>query len=126
MKIYMDTSALIALIRAKDKHHKSASFFLKESIQNGNTFIIGKNVLIEYIDGLNIRMGKKTAIQEFNRLINSKVIRLVFDTPEDWKRAKQIFDKYKYEDIGFRATQLGSNGHRPAYMPKTISVMRIH
>ena len=45
-------------------------------------------------------MGKKTAIQEFNRLINSKVIRLVFDTPEDWKRAKQIFDKYKYEDIG--------------------------
>ncbi len=51
MRIFLDTSGLIALSDEKDKNHNRAKAHLVEQVQKGARFVVGKNILAEYIDG---------------------------------------------------------------------------
>lgn len=77
--IYLDTSGLIALSNKKDRNYLIAkNYFL--SIFNKENFIIGKHVLIEYLDGVAKRVSKEKAIFELENILNSKIMRIEFET----------------------------------------------
>jgi len=64
MRIFLDTSGLIALSDEKDKNHEKAKVYLKDKVQEGARLVIGKNILVEYIDGVTKRVRKEKAIEE--------------------------------------------------------------
>ena len=97
--IYIDTSALIALSDMKDKNHKGAVLYFKTAVKRGVLFVLGKHVLIEYIDGVAKRIDKKKAIQELNSIIESKLLLIEWENKRDWARAIEYFKRYEDQKI---------------------------
>lgn len=94
-KIYMDTSALIAFFNPKDKNHKVAKSFFKEMALEGNWFIIGRPVLLEFLSGASKRVGKRKAIVMKEKLLTSKFVEVVKESDDDWNTAWECFEKYQ-------------------------------
>ncbi len=74
MRIFLDTSGLIALSDRKDSNHETARAYLEETVHKGARFVLGRNVLVEYIDGVTKRIGKKKALEELHNILNSKLL----------------------------------------------------
>ena len=91
---YVDTSALIALYVPSDKYHRAAAAYLRESARTGGRFVIGRPVLVEYLDGLTKRVGKREAIEQMRFIEASAVMRVERDSEEDHARAREIFLQY--------------------------------
>jgi len=96
---YIDTSALIALSDKRDKNHVNAVKHLKESVKKGTRFVIGKHVLIEYLDGVTKRIGKEKAIYELDKILNSKIVVLELETKKDWIKSLEYFRMYNDQRI---------------------------
>ena len=96
MLSYVDTSALIALAVPSDGNHAPAVAFLRRSAQEGRRFVVGRPVLIEYIDGVTKRVGKREAIEELHLLERSTLMRVEPDVEEDHVRARELF--FRYDD----------------------------
>ena len=92
--IYIDTGALIALTSRTDKNHKKARKFFEDSIKKGSKFVIGRPVLVEFLNGVSKRVSKKKAIELYENYCNSKVMVIEKETEEDWERAWGIFEQY--------------------------------
>jgi len=92
---YIDTSALIALSDARDTNHQRAVEHLREATKSGKRFTVGKPVLVEFLDGLTKRVGKKEALSALDALTESKVVTMVDDTGPDWERCLEIFRRYQ-------------------------------
>ena len=99
MRIFLDTSGLIALSDEKDKNHIRAKDYLKEKVQKGARFVVGKNILVEYIDGVTKRVGKEKGIEELDRIYNSKLLVIEAFSEADWDKALRYFRKYKDQQI---------------------------
>ncbi|MCZ7392245.1 MAG: PIN domain-containing protein [Candidatus Methanoperedens sp.] len=99
MRIFLDTSGLIALSDEKDKNHIKAEVYLKEQVQTSGRFVIGKNILAEYIDGVTKRISKKKAIEELDNILNSKLLVVEPVSEADWEKAIRYFRKYKDQQI---------------------------
>ncbi len=56
--IFLDTSALIALADRRDRNHDRAVRFFREAVKR-TRFVLAKHVLIEYIDGVTKRIGRR-------------------------------------------------------------------
>ncbi len=74
MRIFLDTSGLIALSDEKDKNHTKAEVYLRQQVQKGARFVSGRNILVEYIDGVTKRISKKKAVEELDKILNSKLL----------------------------------------------------
>ena len=61
--ILLDTLALIALSDRREKNHKKAVEFFRESVRK-TRFVLPRLVLVEYIDGVTKRISKKKATEE--------------------------------------------------------------
>jgi uncharacterized protein len=94
MRIFLDTSGLIALSDEKDRNHNRAKTCLKERVQGGARFVIGKNILAEYIDGVAKRVSKEKAIEELEKIMNSKLLVIESFSEADWDKAILYFTKY--------------------------------
>ena len=92
--ILLDTSALIALGDRRDKNHKRAVEFLKKAAKK-TRFILPKHVLVEYIDGVTKRISKDKAIEELEKILNSRLIIIEFERKRDWEKAIEYFKKYQ-------------------------------
>ncbi|MBU4374421.1 MAG: PIN domain-containing protein [Euryarchaeota archaeon] len=99
MRIFLDTSGLIALSDEKDKNHKRAEAYLRVQVPKGARFVIGKNILSEYIDGVTKRIGKKKAIEELDNILNSKLLVVEPVSEADWDKAIRYFRKYNDQRI---------------------------
>ncbi|WP_245612490.1 type II toxin-antitoxin system VapC family toxin [Palaeococcus ferrophilus] len=96
--VYMDTSALIAFFNPNDKNHKRAVEFFESKAVSGARFVIGRPVLMEFLNGASKRAGKKVAL-ELKRLIEaSHFVRVENETEEDWERAWEIFERFDDHD----------------------------
>lgn len=95
MITYLDTSALIALRNRSDKNHASARAYFANSIKKGTRFVLGENVLVEYIDGVAKRVNKSKAIEELENIRSSKLILIEKHLEEDFEKAIKHFTKYK-------------------------------
>lgn len=96
---YVDTSALIALYLPSDKYHRVAAAYLRESARTGRRFVIGRPVLVEYLDGLTKRVGKREAVEQMQFIEGSALLRVERDTEEDHARARELFLKYDDQSV---------------------------
>lgn len=99
MRIFLDTSGLIALSDEKDRNHTRAKEYLKERVQKGARFVLGRNILAEYIDGVTKRIGKEKAIEELDSILNSKLLVIEPLSEADWNKAINYFRKYRDKQI---------------------------
>lgn len=99
MRIFLDTSGLIALSDEKDRNHERAKESLNEKVQKGARFVLGRNVLAEYIDGVTKRIGKEKAIEELDSILNSKLLVIEPLSEADWNKAFNCFRKYRDKQI---------------------------
>ena len=99
MQAYVDTGALVALVAADDRYHREAEQFFRRSLVKGTRFVIGRPVLIEYLDGLTKRVSKGKALQELRRIDASAVMRIEDEEDEDWARARELFERYDDQPI---------------------------
>ena len=87
MRIFLDTSGLIALSDRKDKNHGTAMAYLEALVERGARFVLGRNVLVEYIDGVTKRIGKQKAIEELDNILDSKLLVIEPVSGTDWDSA---------------------------------------
>ena len=99
MLAYVDTSALIALAVSSDKNHARAVGFLRTALSAGTRFIVGRPVLIEYIDGVTKRIGKSEAIEQLRALEASAAMRIEPEVEEDHREARDLFLRYDDQPI---------------------------
>ncbi|MFZ2410702.1 MAG: PIN domain-containing protein [Candidatus Methanoperedens sp.] len=99
MRIFIDTSFLIALSDEKDKNHKRAKLSLMELVGRGARFVVARNILNEYLDGVTKRISKEKAIEELDNILNSKLLVLEPVTERDWDKAIVYFRKYNDQQI---------------------------
>jgi len=82
------------LAASADKNHARAVTFLRAALKAGTRFVLGRPVLIEYIDGVTKRVGKSEAIEQLRALEASAVMRIEPDVPEDHQVARDLFVRY--------------------------------
>ena len=99
MRIFLDTSGLIALSDRKDRNHETARAYLKDKVYKGARFVLGRNVLVEYIDGVTKRIGKKKALEELHNIMNSKLLFIEPVSRVDWDLAVKYFNMYDNQRI---------------------------
>ena len=99
MLVFVDTSALIALAVRSDANHRAASSHLKRTLEEGTRMVIGRPVLIEYIDGVTKRVGKRAAIEQLRLIEASAAMRVEEDIPDDHARAREVFLQYDDQEI---------------------------
>lgn len=99
MQIFLDTCFFIALSDEKDKNHLKAKKSLMKHVQKGARFVTGRNILIEYLDGVTKRISKKKAIEELDNILNSKLLLVEPLKEEDWGKAIMYFRKYHDQQI---------------------------
>lgn len=92
---YLDTSALIALRNRNDKNYTAARAYFGASVKNGTRFVLGGNVLIEYVDGVAKRIEKSKAIEELEHIRSSKLLLVEKYSEGDFEKAVKHFKKYK-------------------------------
>lgn len=97
-RIYIDTTALIALANKKDKNHKRACEFLNSKLKEGVLFVMGRPVFAEFLSGTSKRVGKSKAIELYEAYTKSRFVVIEKETEEDWKKAWDIFLKYDDHD----------------------------
>ncbi len=99
MLAYLDTSALIAIAVPTDKNHRAATLFLRDSVRSGVRFVVGRPVLIEYIDGVTKKVGKPQAIRQLQDIEASAAIRVEPEADEDHRVARELFLQYDDQAI---------------------------
>ena len=92
--VYMDTSALIALNDRSDKNHRAAATYFRHAAREGARFVLGRPVLVEYLDGVTKRVGKSDALVRLRQIDSSAMWRVEPDSDEDHARAREVFVKY--------------------------------
>jgi len=68
---------------------------LERAILEGSLFVIGRPVLLEFINGTSKRRGKKVALKLRENLLKSKFIWIENESDEDWERAWRIFERFE-------------------------------
>ncbi|CAB50077.1 type II toxin-antitoxin system VapC family toxin [Pyrococcus abyssi] len=96
--VYIDTGALIAFFDKRDKNHKIAVSYFESAILNGVRFVVGRPVLMEFINGASKVNGKRVAIQLKNLIYSSRYILIENETERDWEKAWEIFEKFDDQD----------------------------
>lgn len=94
MLVYVATSALIELASSSDKNHATALAYLRKALANGTRFIVGRPVLIEYLDGVTKRVSKTEAVHQLRLLESSAAMRVESDVEEDHRLARDLFLRY--------------------------------
>lgn len=81
MPIYLDTSALIALRKPRDRRHASAVARLRSYVETNELLVAGWHTIVELIDGLVRHYTQKEAATELARLLRSPRIRVEDSEP---------------------------------------------
>lgn len=96
--IYMDTGALIAFFSEGDKNHEAAVNFFESSVLDGAKFVVGRPVLMEFLNGASKRNGKRVAIELKKIITSSEHVIIEKETEEDWEKAWRLFEKFADQD----------------------------
>ena len=97
--VYMDTGALIAMNDRSDRNHPAAVAYFGKAAREGTRFVLGRPVLVEYLDGVTKRIGKSDAIVRLRQIDGSALMRVEPETDEDHARAREIFVRYNDQPL---------------------------
>jgi len=99
MLVYIDTGAFIALNDRSDRNHGAAASYFRRVAREGTRFVLGRPVLVEYLDGVTKRVGKSDALLRLRQIDASSLWRVEPDSEEDHARAREIFVRYDDQTI---------------------------
>ncbi|HLF06816.1 MAG TPA: PIN domain-containing protein [Thermoplasmata archaeon] len=99
MRQYIDTGALIALIAGSDRHHDAANEYYAEAATRGVRFVLGRPVLVEFLDGVTKRISKREGIRQLHAIEGSARLTVEPDLEDDLRRGRELFLKYDDHEI---------------------------
>lgn len=104
MRLFIDTSAFVALEDEDDKEHKAALDY-REKIRREETpfraLYTSNYILDEVVTLLRLKLGHQAAVAFGENLRRSKVLRRLRVTPAIEDNAWKIFKKYSDKDFSF-------------------------
>jgi len=104
MRLFIDTSAFMALEDESDREHQRAVSYREEIRRNKTPFralYTSNYVLDEVLTLLRLKLGHRAAVSFGDDLKSSKVVRVLPVTTEIEERAWQIFKKCGDKDFSF-------------------------
>jgi hypothetical protein len=104
MRLFIDTSAFMALEDESDREHQRAVSYREEMRRNETPFralYTSNYVLDEVLTLLRLKLGHQAAVSFGDDLKSSKVVRVLPVTTEIEERAWQIFKKCGDKDFSF-------------------------
>lgn len=96
--VFLDTSAIYALINKKDPSHKKVEDFLKNF--EGSLFVTNY-IFDESVTLIRARLGHEKAVFVGNILLKSPQIEKMWVTPDDEKKAWELFVLRNYKSYSF-------------------------
>ncbi|MCI4626649.1 MAG: PIN domain-containing protein [Candidatus Magnetoovum sp. WYHC-5] len=100
-KIFVDTSAWLALNSKKDALHQR-SFLLYNSLVKKDTFFITTNfILDETYTGLLKKIGHRSVVDFGERVQKSQILKIIHIDEEIEKEAWKLFKKYQDKFFSF-------------------------
>ena len=101
-KIFINTSAFLALEDESDQHHEEALRFRDKVLSGGNYEIITTSyILDESLTLIRARLGIKASIDFSKKIRKSKVVEILPVTKEIEEDALDLFEKYDDKDFSF-------------------------
>ena len=101
MKIFIDTSAFIALVDATDRNHRPAKRCYREIVQSKNSLISSNFVMCETLNYLRTRISYRVSIDFRESTCRSNILEVIAISLETEEEAYKIFKKYRDKDFSF-------------------------
>jgi predicted nucleic acid-binding protein len=104
--IFVDTSALYALIDRNDAHHPAARAMVEKHVRNGRMLVTTDYIVTETINLANARGGTQVARRVLDLVEQSVALRIEWIGTERFAAAKAYFRKH--DDHGYSFTDCTS------------------
>ncbi len=101
MRIFVDTSAWLALDDKNDQYHNKAVAKSSEIKRQRIKIITSEYIIDETITLIRYRVSHQAAVIFGDSLLNSSIVRIVNVTDEDRIKAWEIFKKYEDKELSF-------------------------
>ena len=101
MRLFVDTSAWLALNDRNDQYHNKATAKSAEIKRQKIELITSEYIIDESITLIRYRVSHKAAVIFGDSLINSSIVRIIDVTGEDRIKAWEMFKKYEDKEISF-------------------------
>lgn len=99
--IFIDTSALIALMNKKDQFHARAIDILVTIKKGGSNLISTSHVFAETVTRIERKVSAKQAILAGNMIRNNERIKIIVPQKDIIDNAWKIFQKYQDQEFSF-------------------------
>jgi len=100
MKIFLDTSFLVAFYNKKDKNHLSARRFISNE-DNGGAFVISDYIFDEVLTVLMVRGGKTVSVEAGCKILEDEKINLLQIDENIFQKAWLIYQGFKDKEWSF-------------------------
>ncbi len=100
-KIFVDTSAWVALKDKSDKHNQKAIELNKELLLNKNRYFTSNYIIDETLTLILMKLNHNTAIEFGEEIRNSKLIEIIYLDKELEEDSWQFFKKYSDKNFSF-------------------------
>ena len=101
MKLFVDTSAFIALVDATDRNHRPARKCYLEIIESGNRLVSSNFVICETLNYLRTRISYRVSIEFRESVYKSNILEITPVSSEIEEADYKIFKKYKDKAFSF-------------------------
>ena len=101
MRVFIDTSAFIALSDQDDQYHQKAKEFYLHQIAQKPRFVTSNFIICETLNYLRIRVSYQSAISFRENLYKSRIIEIFQITPDLEEKAFRIMKRYKDKTFSF-------------------------
>lgn len=101
MRIFVDTSAWLALDDKNDRYHNKAVAKSSEIKRQRIEIITSEYIIDETITLIRYRVSHQAAVIFGDSLLNSSIVRIVDVTDEDRIKTWEIFKKYEDKELSF-------------------------
>jgi predicted nucleic acid-binding protein len=101
VKLFLDTSAFLALEDRDDRHHQRASDLFRRIREDRPILVTSNLILAESVSLIGSRLYPRMAVEFGRRLHASQVIRLVYLTQEIEALALRTYHKFNTPALSF-------------------------
>ena len=98
--MFVDTSAWVALVVERDRHHAAAKAFL-DGLVPGEPLVTSDYVFDETLTRVRRQAGHRVAVRVGELMRSSVVAQIVPATPDDLERAWTVFRKHADKELSF-------------------------
>ena len=101
MRLFVDTSAWLALDDENDQYHEKAVAKSSEIKRLRIELITSEYIIVESVTLIRYRVSHKAAIIFGDSLLSSRIVKILNVTNEDRLKAWEMFKKYDDKDLSF-------------------------